>query len=86
MSIRWSNSESTIRPAEIDIKSSPTTVYLRKDIREVIREDTEGNAVNMYEYLETAFTPIQYQSYLAEKQRSDIDYIAMLSDIDLEEV
>ena len=39
----------------------------------------------MYEYLEATFTPIQYQSYLAEKQRSDIDYIAMMSDIDLEE-
>lgn len=86
MNIRWSNSESTIRPAEVDIQSSPTTVYLHKDIREVIREDMEDNAVTMYEYLEVAFTPIQYQSYLVEKQRSDIDYIAMMSDIDLEEV
>jgi len=85
MNAKWSNSESTIRPAEVDTQSSPTTVYLRKDIREVVREDTEGNTVNMYEYLEAAFTPIEYQAYVAEKQRSDIDYLAMMSDIDLEE-
>ena len=85
MSVKWSNSESTVRPDEVDAQSSPTTVYLHKDIREVVREDIEGKVITMYEYLEATLTPVEYQAYVAEKQRSDIDYIAMMSDIDLEE-
>jgi len=86
MNIKWFKTESTIRPKEIDTLSSPTTVYLRKNIQEIEREDFNEQKTIIYKYDEAALTFTEYQTYLIEKQKSEIDYIAMMSDIDLEVV
>lgn len=46
--------------------------------------DVERMSITVYIYDVTEFTKDEYFTYLAEKDRSDIDYIAMMSDIDLE--
>ena len=43
-----------------------------------------GEETTMYEYTQTEFTKDEYYMWIAEKERSDIDYIAMMADVDLE--
>ena len=92
MKMNYVKSESTIKPELIDTTSSKTTAYLRKNIVEKERMDKEtGESTPYYEYDETKLTKEEYQEYLKEleiidiqKQRADIDYIALMSGIDLE--
>ena len=92
MKIKYIKSESTIKPELVDTTSSKTTVYLRKNIveKEIMNEET-GESTLYYEYDEAKLTKEEYQEYLKEleimdiqKQRADIDYIALMSGIDLE--
>ena len=87
MKMNYVKSESTIKPELIDTTSSKTTVYIRKNI---IEKET-GDSTTFYEYDEAKLTKEEYQEYLKEleiidiqKQRADIDYIALMSGIDLE--
>ena len=92
MKMNYAKSESTIKPELIDTTSSKTTVYIRKNIIEKERIDNEtGDSTAYYEYDEAKLTKEEYQEYLKEleiidiqKQRADIDYIALMSGIDLE--
>ena len=78
--------QSAAQPNELDTISSQTTVYLRKNIIAKTTTDENGETLTYYEYDECKLTKAEYQAYLLEKQRADIDYIALMSDIDLEEV
>ena len=92
MKMNYAKSESTIKPELIDTTSSKTTAYIRKNIIEKERIDKEtGDSTTYYEYDESKLTKEEYQEYLKEleiidiqKQRADIDYIALMSGIDLE--
>ena len=92
MKMNYAKSKSTIKPELIDTTSSKTTAYLRKNIIEKERMDKEtGDYTTYYEYDEAKLTKEEYQEYLKEleiidiqKQRADIDYIALMSGIDLE--
>ena len=92
MKMNYVKSESAIKPELIDTTSSKTTVYIRKNIIEKERIDKEtGDSATYYEYDEAKLTKEEYQEYLKEleiidiqKQRADIDYIALMSGIDLE--
>ena len=92
MKMNYVKSESTIKPELLDTTSSKTTVYIRKNIIEKERIDNEtGYSTTYYEYDEVKLTKEEYQEYLKEleiidiqKQRADIDYIALMSGIDLE--
>ena len=92
MKMNYVKSESTIKPELIDTTSSKTTVCIRKNIIEKERMDKEtGDYTTYYEYDEAKLTKEEYQEYLKEleiidiqKQRADIDYIALMSGIDLE--
>lgn len=94
MKINYVKSRSSIKPELIDTTSSKSTVYLRKNIVEVERNDMNDDSsasTTFYEYDEAKLTKQEYQEYLKEleiidiqKQRADIDYIALMSGIDLE--
>ena len=92
MKLNYIKSQSSVKPDLIDTTSSKTTVYIRKNIIEKERMDKEtGDSTTYYEYDEAKLTKEEYQEYLKEleiidiqKQRADIDYIALMSGIDLE--
>ena len=92
MKMNYAKSKSTIKPQLIDTTSSKTTVYIRQNIVENIKTDEmTGEKTVFYEYEEAKLTKEEYQEYLKEleiidiqKQRADIDYIALMSGIDLE--
>ena len=92
MKMNYAKSKSTIKPELIDTTSSKTTVYIRQNIVENIKTDEmSGEGIVFYEYEEAKLTKAEYQEYLKEleiidiqQQRADIDYIALMSGIDLE--
>ena len=92
MKLNYVKSSSSVKPDLIDTTSSKTTVYIRQNIVENIKTDEmSGKETVFYEYDEAKLTKEEYQEYLKEleiidiqKQRADIDYIALMSGIDLE--
>lgn len=89
--MNWRKSESGIRPDEIDTTSSKTSVFLRRNIRETMRADEEsGEETTFYEYEEAILTKEEYAEYLKglalidlEQQRADIDYLAIMTGVEL---
>ena len=92
MILNYVKSQSSIKPELIDTTSSKTTVYIRQNIVEVEKtNESDNTSTTFYEYEEAKLTKEEYQEYLKEleiidiqKQRADIDYIALMSGIDLE--
>ena len=92
MRLNYIKSQSSVKPELVDTTSSKTTVYIRKNIVENKKTDEmSGEQIVFYEYEEAKLTKAEYQEYLKEleiidiqKQRADIDYIALMSGIDLE--
>ena len=92
MKLEFYKSSSSVKPELIDTTSSKVVVYLRQNIVENIKTDEmSGEETVFYEYDEAKLTKAEYQEYLKEleivdiqKQRADIDYIALMSGIDLE--
>ena len=99
MKLNFIKSQSSVKPDLVDTTSSKTTVYIRQNIveKEKIVENTNSedndatSTTVFYEYDEAKLTKEEYQEYLKElgiidiqKQRADIDYIALMSGIDLE--
>ena len=92
MKLNYVKSSSSVKPDLIDTTSSKVVVYLRQNIVEKIKTDEmSGEETVFYEYEEAKLTKQEYQEYLKEleiidiqQQRADIDYIAIMSGIDLE--
>ena len=92
MKLNYVKSQSSVKPELVDTTSSKTTVYIRQNIVENIKTDEmSGKETVFYEYEEAKLTKAEYKEYLKEleiidiqKQRADIDYIALMSGIDLE--
>ena len=93
MILNYVKSQSSIKPELIDTTSSKTTVYIRQNIVEVEKNNESDNtSTTFYEYEEAKLTKQEYQEYLKEleiidiqQQRADIDYIALMTGVDLEE-
>ena len=91
MKLNYIKSQSSVKPDLVDTTSSKVVVYLRQNIVENIKTDEmSGEETVFYEYDEAKLTKQEYQEYLKEleiidiqKQRADIDYIALMSGIDL---
>ena len=92
MKLNYVKSQSSVKPELVDTTSSKTTVYIRQNIVENIKTDEmSGKETVFYEYEEAKLTKAEYKEYLKEleiidiqKQSADIDYIALMSGIDLE--
>ena len=92
MKLNYIKSQSSVKPDLVDTTSSKTTVYIRQTIIEIQKTDKISNTpTTLYEYEDAKLTKQEYQEYLKEleiidiqKQRADIDYIALMSGIDLE--
>ena len=51
------------KPAELDRTSSPSTVYLRKNIVQKVRTDEDGTEVIVWEYEEAVMTSAEFEKY-----------------------
>ena len=92
MRLNFIKSQSSVKPDLVDTTSSKVVVYLRQNIVENIKTDEmSGEETVFYEYEEAKLTKKEYDQYLKElsiidiqQQRADIDYIALMSGVDLE--
>lgn len=92
MKLNYKKSQSLIKPDLIDTTSSKKYVYLRQNVVEVNSTDEQsGEDRSYFEYDEAKLTKGEYEEYLKElsildiqQQRADIDYIALMTGIDLE--
>jgi len=73
-------SESTVYP--LPIQKDTNCVYVRSNVVEVERESM-GETVTMYQYDETVYSYTEYLDMLAEQNRADIDYVAIMTGVDL---
>ena len=83
MNLKYYNSSSDIKPSELDTESSPTTVYFRRNIKEVEVPD-EGSLSShiSYEYEEAKVSRREYIERLSDKNQADIEYLYMMSGVD----
>lgn len=92
MKLYYKKSQSSVYPELVDTTSSRKVVYLRKDVVEIETTDEfSGETHTYYEYDEAKITKEEYAQYLKEleiidiqQQRADIDYIALMTGVDLE--
>lgn len=92
MKLNYKKSQSLIKPDLIDTTSSKKYVYLRQNVVEVNSKDEQsGEDRSYFEYDEAKLTKSEYEEYLKElsildiqQQRADIDYIALMTGVDLE--
>lgn len=93
MKLEYYKSSSTVKPELIDDSSSKYVTYLRKNIVEKqVTDEMSEETHTVYEYDEAKLTKAEYKQYLTEmsvmnieQQRADIDYIALMCDVDLGE-
>lgn len=83
----WKTAEngSDIKPASVDETSSKKYVYVRKDFTEVPSYDNEGNQTGTHwQYKENKVLKEDWEYYQTlSKNTANIDYLAMMMDIDL---
>lgn len=63
MQIVYKTVESKLKPLEIDITSSPNSVYIRRNIKEVVTVDDSGNEITKFVYQEACLNKSEYESY-----------------------
>ena len=68
MQFNWRNAEGTQqeKPKELDTTLSPHAVYVRKNIKQETKEQTDGNTVKVWTYKEAILTPKEYEQYKKE--------------------
>ena len=85
LNLDYYQSESDTMPDEIDTTSSPTTVYLRKNIRTEERQDIETETSRtVYVYDEAKAARQDYENYMQGKTQADIEYLYMMGGLDYE--
>lgn len=65
--LKWKTVQGTqeAKPAVTDTKSSPTTVYIRKNIKRVLITQADSKSAYVWQYEEAALTLEEYTEYEA---------------------
>lgn len=68
MQLNWRRAEGTQieKPKEIDIATSPYSVYIRKNIQQEVRQQQDGSGVTVWTYDEAVLTLKEYAQYQKE--------------------
>ena len=85
--MNWYYAEGRDRPLVTDETSSKKWVYVRRNIEEFEREDETDPAIKekFYRWEEMKIRKEDYPIYQLEVQNvANLDYIAMMSDIDID--
>ena len=76
-------SESPSFPLELDTESSKTTVFVRENITAVQRTGMDGAVSTMYVYDEKQYSREEYGELIAAQNRADIDYLSIMTGVEL---
>lgn len=69
------------RPEEMDMKSSPTTVYLRKNIEKVEQKGRDGEIITSWTYEEKEMTVEEYRQMMLMKQVAKEEAIEIIKTV-----
>lgn len=83
MELKFYTSESTIKPELLDITTCQNGVYIRRNVTTAQREMEDGSPQKIYLYEEAFLSKEDYAVYLAQENAANIDYIAMMQEVDL---
>ena len=90
MRLNYEKAYSDTEPDLVDTTSSKSTVYIRQNVVKHTTRTDRGNTITSYEYAEAKLTNEEYEEYKKqldiidiEKQRADIDFLALLTGADL---
>lgn len=83
----WYNAESTAKPAVLDTTSSKKYNYITRNVHTEQRTDEQtGENYTVWLYEEMKIPKDSWELYKAvERNTANIDYIAMMTDVELEE-
>ncbi len=76
--------ESTQQPTLIDKTSSKSFVYVRSNVQQVDKSNNDGTTTTYYQYDETKYTNVEYEALVLEQTRADVDYISIMTGVDLD--
>ena len=65
--MKWVRSESDERPAELDERSCPQLVYIRRNIAQETRQDEDGAERVVYTYMEAEIERSIYEALQAQE-------------------
>ena len=82
----WTTVESMFEPELTDSTTSRNWIYVRRNVREEQRTDeVTGETVTVYIFEEMKVPRDEWELYKAvERNTANIDYIAMMSDLDID--
>ena len=84
--MNWKRVQGSIYPPEVDTTSSKKYNYVTNNVTEVQVEQEEGDPVILYEYDQLKINKEDWGLYLlTEKNAANIDYVAMMTDVELPE-
>lgn len=83
--MNWYTSESTVKPKELELDISPTTVYFRRNIHTEERHEEGAESYTVYVYEEATLPKTEYAAHLAAQNQANIDFMAMELDVDLDQ-
>ena len=80
------------RPAEVDLSNAKQSslspigyVYLRKNIQRIeVTDPVTGETTEVWDYDEAILTRADYGIYAAEQAQANLDYLACMTDVDLD--
>lgn len=80
----WYKAESSVRPELEDLTSSAVFNYARQNIVEEERMREDGSIYIVFVYDEIKVHKEDWELFKdSQKQRADIDYLAMMTEVDL---
>ncbi len=72
------------KPGEFDLTSSASVVYQRRNVSRVEVEDMDGSKHEVWQYEEREMTRDEYLVVRDMDLLSKIEYVAMMTDVDME--
>lgn len=87
INIEWYHSEGTMQeaPLPVNLDWSPNAVYLHKNVQRIEKTDEQGQKYEVWDYDEAILTRADYAIYLAEQATANVEYVAMMTDVDLDD-
>lgn len=85
MILEYYTAQSDVTPALVDTTSSQKYNYIRRNIKEVEKEDPDGSKYTIYEYEEAKLTKVDYAIYLVDQTSGEANTQAQLAIAELAE-
>lgn len=82
--ISWKKAESNERPLLVS-ETGSGKLFVRKNIVETQKKDSNGNTHIFFEYDEAIMGAGDYATYVNEEVMAKLDYLAMMTEVDIYE-